>query len=215
MRKRFSVRGLISLSVFWSFLVEAVSGLVLYIKPQGRISRWTHWKLLGMNHSDWVDIHTIFGYVFLIFAVLHIVNNWKSIRFYIRRKIKTGIELRREMKVSAAVCLILIAGTVMNWAPFQGIMNLGDMIKESWPGAASTPIASHAERMSFAEFAEESEISLETALSKMKKSGYEIKDPSIRIEEVTKKYGLAPIDIHNIITEKINVQRRRDENIQG
>ncbi|MBE0460642.1 MAG: DUF4405 domain-containing protein, partial [Candidatus Aminicenantes bacterium] len=61
-------RAFISLSILWSFLVEAISGIVLYITPVGRVANWTNWKFLGLTKQNWEAIHTIFGYVFLLFA---------------------------------------------------------------------------------------------------------------------------------------------------
>ncbi len=206
MKKKFSGRGFISLSIFWSFIIETVSGLVLYIIPQGRISRWTSWNLWGLNHSDWVEIHTIFGYVFLIFAVFHIINNWKPITFYIKRKVRDGVKMRRELMVSLLLCLAMTTGILMNWPPFQAVIDLGDTIKKSWPGGTSNPIASHAERMTFEEFARESETGIQTALNRMQKAGYKLENAQISIESVVKKYGLAPIEIHRIITEGKNNQ---------
>jgi hypothetical protein len=201
MKKKFSARGFIALSLFWSFIVETISGLVLYIIPQGRISRWTNWKLLGMNHSDWVELHTIFGYIFLFFAVFHIVYNWKPIIFYIKRKVHTGIRMRRELIISLLLCGILTAGTLLNWAPFQAVIDLEDSIKKAWPGGASNPIASHAERMKFIEFAHESSVPVQTAQERMQKAGYVLENYQVEIKTLTKKYGLAPIEIHRIITD--------------
>lgn len=204
MKKKFSGRGFISLTVFWSFIIESVTGVVLYIIPTGRISRWTNWELLGLDHSGWVELHIIFGYVFLIFAVIHIINNWKPICFYIKRKVQAGMKIRKELLASLILCSVLTAGTLLNMAPFQAVIDLGESIKKTWPGGESTPIASHSERMTFAEFSKESGIDLHTALDKMETAGYYVGDSEILIAELTQKYGLAPIEIHEIITECVN-----------
>jgi hypothetical protein len=203
LKKELSRRGFIALSVFWSFIVETISGLVLYIVPQGSVSRWTNWKLLGLNHSDWVALHTIFGYIFLFFAVFHIVYNWKSIMYYIERKVQHGIEMPKELILSLFLCVVLTAGILLNWAPFRAVLNLEDTIKKSWPGGTSTPIASHAERMTFEEFARESNVGLQTALNRMHEAGYKLEESRVLIINVTKKYGLAPIEIHQIITKEV------------
>jgi hypothetical protein len=203
MKKGFSQRGFVALSLFWSFIIESISGLVLYVIPQGRISRWTNWKLIGLNHSDWVELHTIFGYVFLIFAVIHIAYNWKPIVYYIKRKVRNGIKMRKELVISLLLCSVITAGTLLNWAPFQSVIVLEDTIKKAWPGGTSNPVASHAERLSFADFARESGVELETARERMEKAGYPLKTDQILIRDLTRNFGLAPIDIYEIITHNI------------
>ena len=197
-----NIRGFISLSVFWSFIIEFVSGLVLYIAPTGSVSRWTNLRVLGLNHSDWVELHTIFGYVLLFFAAIHIIYNWKPIISYIKRKIHGGIRLRKEMIISLLLCSVLSAGIIFNMAPFQAFLDLEDTIRKSWPGAASDPIASHAERLTFEEFILETDVDLRKAIEKMENVGYRLENTEILISEIMKEYDLAPIDIYEIVTEE-------------
>ena len=48
-----STRSLTAFLVTWSFLVLTITGLVLYIVPQGRIAYWVHWSLLGLEKEQW------------------------------------------------------------------------------------------------------------------------------------------------------------------
>jgi hypothetical protein len=201
-KKKLNLRGLISLSVFWSFIIEFISGLVLYIAPTGSVSRWTNLKVIGLNHSDWVKLHTIFGYVFLFFAFIHIIYNWKPIVSYLQRKIHGGMRLRKEMIISVLLCSVLSAGIIFNLAPFQAVLDLGDTIRQSWPGASSEPIASHAERLTFEEFILEANVEIREAIKKMENVGYRLESKEILISEIMKEYDLAPIDIHRIITQE-------------
>jgi hypothetical protein len=196
------MRSFISLSLFWSFVIEFVSGLVLYITPTGSVSRWTNLKVLGLNHSDWVELHTIFGYVLLFFAAVHIIYNWKPIISYIKRKIHGGMRLRKEMIISLLLCSVLSAGIIFNMAPFQAVLDLEDTIRNSWPGAASDPIASHAERLTFEEFILETDINLLEAVEKMENLGYRLENKEILISEIMTEYDLAPIEIYEIVTEE-------------
>ncbi len=106
--------------------------------------------------------------------------------------------------MSLLLCGILTAGSLLNWAPFQAVIDLEDGIKKAWPGGTSNPIASHAERMKFMEFASESNVPVQTALERMQKAGYVIENQKVEIRILTKKYGLAPIEIHRIITDNEN-----------
>lgn len=199
---KLNIRSFVSLSVFWSFIIEFVSGLILYIAPTGSVSRWTNLRFLGLNHTDWVELHTIFGYVLLFFAVIHIIYNWKPIISYLQRKIHGGMRLRKEMIISLLLCSVLSAGIIFNLAPFQSVLDLGNTIRKSWPGAASDPIASHAERLTFEEFILETDVDIREAVKKMENAGYKLENKEILISEIMKDYDLAPIDIHRIITQE-------------
>jgi hypothetical protein len=60
-------RNLVSLLVAFSFLVLAVTGLIIFLSPS----------------SKFVDtLHSSMGVVFISFAVLHLFNNFKSLKGY-------------------------------------------------------------------------------------------------------------------------------------
>jgi len=91
-KKKFKFRAFTALIMLWSLIIETVSGVVLYIVPPGRIAHWTNWELWSLNKEGWEAIHTIFGYLFLIFACIHIYYNWKSILNYVRKRLKLVLE---------------------------------------------------------------------------------------------------------------------------
>ncbi len=52
-KNKHSSRSLIAFMVTWSFAVLTVTGIVLYIVPQGRIAYWTLWSFLGLSKDQW------------------------------------------------------------------------------------------------------------------------------------------------------------------
>jgi hypothetical protein len=44
-------RGFASLLTTFSFIVMSISGILLFIVPQGRIAEWTDWRMLGLTKS--------------------------------------------------------------------------------------------------------------------------------------------------------------------
>ena len=52
-----STRSLIAFLVTWAFLVLMVSGIVLYLVPQGRVAYWVHWSLAGLDKEQWAAVH--------------------------------------------------------------------------------------------------------------------------------------------------------------
>ena len=82
-----SLRAFVAFLVTWSFAVLGVTGLVLYVVPQGRVAFWTHWSLLGLGKTDWGNVHMLFGGVFIVTGILHLYFNWKP--FTSARRLET------------------------------------------------------------------------------------------------------------------------------
>ena len=61
-----SARSLTAFLVTGSFLVLTVTGIVLYVVPQGRVAYWVHWSLAGMEKDQWAWAHMIFGALFIV-----------------------------------------------------------------------------------------------------------------------------------------------------
>ena len=41
-----------SLTIMLAFLVMVLTGIVLYIVPQGRVAYWADWRLLGLSKTS-------------------------------------------------------------------------------------------------------------------------------------------------------------------
>jgi len=132
-KKPFNFRAFTTLAILWTLIIDAVSGLVLYTVPSGRIADWTNWTFAGFAKSEWETIHTVFSYIFLLFISLHLYNNWHSILHYIKRKFKQYTKARIELYLSLLVVIILLGGTIASIPPFSSVMDLGSLIKDAWP----------------------------------------------------------------------------------
>ena len=64
MKRPFRTRAFISLVLTFSALVMLVSGLVLYVMPEGRIAYWNDWRLLALDKEQWGAIHTLTSLLF-------------------------------------------------------------------------------------------------------------------------------------------------------
>ena len=151
-KKKFSWRGWTTFVVTLSFIVDTISGIILYIAPPGRVAHWTNWTIWGLDKEQWVAVHTIFGYLLLIIVVIHLYFNWNMFRNFIWSKVRKALQLRWEMLTAILVSLLVFLFTFWNIPPFSTIMNLGENLKESWEESkVEVPIA-HAELMSLQEF---------------------------------------------------------------
>ena len=88
-------KNIISLSVAFAFLSLSITGILLYIKQKAHAVEITH---------------TIFGLIFVGFAVFHIVNNWSSITGYSKEK-KSG-KFQKEFIIAGSIFGLVLIGTV-------------------------------------------------------------------------------------------------------
>ena len=200
MRKnKFKFRAFTALIVLWSFIVENVTGIVLYIVPPGRIAHWTNWKLWGFTKEQWAALHTIFGYLFLIFAVIHIYYNWKAILSYIKQKIKAGLRMRMEVAVSLLITILVFVATAMSIPPFSTVMDFGQKMKNSWEENSQEPFVPHAELMSLDEFTNQIGMPKDEAMEILRSKGITIPDSSALISDIARDNHTSPVAVYEIL----------------
>lgn len=198
-RRILKFRAFISLSILWSFLIEAISGIVLYVTPVGRVANWTNWKFWGLTKQDWEAIHTIFGYVFLLFAGFHIYNNWNAILNYVKKRIKQNFKMRVELITSFLLAICIFLGVLVNIPPFSSIMNFGDTLKNTWPENRNQPFLVRPEKLSFERFIKELGIPIEIANDLLKQNGILIREQSQLVQDIAKKNKVSPSDIYEML----------------
>ncbi|PWK23360.1 uncharacterized protein DUF4405 [Arcicella aurantiaca] len=88
-------KNIISLTIGFAFLAIAITGILLYIKQKSHAAEITH---------------TIFGLIFIGFAIFHIVNNWSSITGYSKER-KSG-KIQKELIVASAIFGVVLIGSV-------------------------------------------------------------------------------------------------------
>jgi Domain of unknown function (DUF4405) len=88
-------KNIISLTIGFAFLSIAITGILLYIKQKAHAVEITH---------------TVFGLIFIGFAIFHIINNWSSITGYSKDR-KSG-KVQKELVVAASIFGIILIGGI-------------------------------------------------------------------------------------------------------
>lgn len=198
-KKPFSWRGWTTFVVTISFIVDTISGIILYIAPPGRIANWTNWTVWGLNKEAWSAIHTIFGYVLLIIVALHLYYNWKIFIGFIWSKLRKALNLKWELLTATLVCFIVFVGTLWEVPPFSSTMKLGEYFKEGWEESkADVPIA-HAELLSLQKFAQEIDVPLEQIVKILKDKGYQVDNAQQALGDIAEKNKTSPEKLYEDI----------------
>ncbi|NMB82385.1 MAG: DUF4405 domain-containing protein [Ignavibacteria bacterium] len=197
MKKNFNWRGFTSLYITLSFIIMAISGIILYFAPPGRIANWSYWRFLGLLKSQWQAIHTIFTFLFIIATGFHLFFNWKPFIAYLKTKFESNVKLRKELLVSALFVVIIFVMTIYDFVPFKNVMDLGENLKDSWSTEKMEPPIPHAEDQTITEFAKTINMPVEELKNSLTAKGLNIPDENTTIKEIAKLNNISPSEIYN------------------
>jgi hypothetical protein len=142
---RFQWRAFVALGLTLGFLALAVSGIVLYVAPPGRVANWARWTLGALDRHQWQALHTAFALVFLVAGAFHLWFNVRALVFYVRSRIAEGARLRRELVAAGAAAAAVATLTLADLPPFSSVLDAGEAARSSWSSAGGEPPVPHAE----------------------------------------------------------------------
>ena len=165
-RRGFNTRALISLLVASGFLVMAITGIMLYVAPPGRVANWTDWTLLWLTKDQWAAVHISSSLVFVLAGLTHLVMNRKPFFNYLHTRFHGHEMPRAEGIVALAAVVALVWGTLANVPPISFLLDLNERAKLMWStDVAAEPPFGHAEEVTLANLAARDRFDLDTALA--------------------------------------------------
>jgi hypothetical protein len=195
---RFRIRSFFTLLLFLSALISSVSGIALYLRPEGSLARWVGWAWLGLDKQHWEAVHTIFVLLTLIAALVHLWYNWKPLTSYIRSKtsliLPSGKRLPfiREFLAAFAVASLFLYAAVMQWQPLSLLIDLRTQIKDGEYAMSAPPPVADADRMSISMLCKTIGISEQSAIEKALSRGIAFDDCSLTIGAIARKHSISP-----------------------
>ncbi|MCE1225984.1 MAG: DUF4405 domain-containing protein [Geobacteraceae bacterium] len=194
------LRGFISLLTALSFLIMTVSGIILFITPQGRVAYWLDWTFWGISKSQWGDMHITTSLLFSLAGLWHTWLNWRALVSYFQDKVKKTVALKVELAVAAVITLFCTVGGIYKTPPLSYVLEFNDWIKDSWvKGPDDEPIISHAELLPLKNFLQKTDIELEPALAELKKQGIAVSGPDQKLLDISRNNGKSPAAIYKLL----------------
>jgi len=185
-------RSLTSFSVLLSFVVIAVSGVMLFVSPKGRVAHWTGWTMWGLGKEEWEAVHLTMAIAFVLGVAFHIYFNWAFMVRYVKNAAAKGVRSKRELGLAAAAIVAVFLGTRMEIPPFSSIVALGENIKDYWETNSPRVPYPHAEESTVAEFATNVGLPLERVTERLHEKGFAFGDPGITVGDLAAKHGKTP-----------------------
>ncbi|HSP89439.1 MAG TPA: DUF4405 domain-containing protein [Vicinamibacterales bacterium] len=196
---KFHWKVFVSFYVVFSFLALAVSGIVLYVAPPGRVANWSVWQLLFLTKAQWQAVHTIVALAFLVAGAFHVYFNWKVLVAYLKSKLQSGLRMKRELAAASLTGVAILAVSMTGVPPFGTVMDVGEEIKNSWSTSSSEPPVPHAELMTVEKLAETVKIPVAKALANLEAKGVKGAQPTMIVQQVADENGLTPQQVYQRI----------------
>jgi len=155
MNNKFSWQSFISIGLLFSFIVMIISGIVLYVAPEGSLSRWISWDVLNLSKKQWEHQHTVFSYLFILFTVFHIFKiNWGLLLSYFTPE-KIKISHFKEVVIAFLITILVFIGTLYNVGPLRFVNNLGGAISDKFAENVEIPNIPDSEKLTIKQFSSE------------------------------------------------------------
>ncbi len=200
MSRKFNWRAFTSLYIILSFIIMAVSGLILFIAPPGRIANWTNLTILGLTKSQWQALHTVFTILFILAAGFHIYFNWRPLMAYLRTRIRETIQIRKEFISSGIVVLLLVIATLTRIPPFSSLMELSEDLSYAWSAPETEPPIPHAELLTIGQLAKQSGKPADKLIQQLyENSGIQADSSAGTLTELAAAYGRSPQELYSLM----------------
>ncbi len=191
-----------SFGVFLSFLAAAISGIILYLRPEGSLAAWTGWNAFGIDKKGWEGLHIVSIAMFVLFAVAHIQFTWRVLIGYIRRKAADGKLLWKELAAALFIVLLILAGAVTRRGPVWRLVDLRSQVKEGIHLVKVGPPVPNAQDMPIAELCALIHVTPETAVANLEKAGYPVADLGATLTDLAERGKTSPEKLYSIIIKR-------------
>jgi hypothetical protein len=200
-RRAFNTRALISLLVASGFLVMAVTGIMLYVSPPGRVANWTDWTLLWLTKDQWAAVHISSSLVFVLAGLTHLVMNRKPFFNYLHTRFHGHEMPRLEGVVAVLAVVALVWGTLANVPPISWLLDLNERAKLMWSTEIDAePPFGHAEEVSLAMLGTRDRFAAEAAVTALEAAGLVVAEgTATTLRQIADDNGRSPGEIYPII----------------
>lgn len=199
--KKFRFRNFTSFTLFFSFIVFVISGIALYMKPEGDMARWIGWTFLGLTKKEWEGFHVLIALFFLVFGVIHFCYNWKVLLSFCKDKISKSLTLKRELVASCGIVILFLACILMQWQPFWKVAEWRQSLKKNKNLITiKEPEAGFAKKkMTY--LAQVFGMSADELILRLNQQNIKVGDPDDELRDVAKANNLSPEKVYIILTK--------------
>ena len=194
-----SLRKITSLSITFSFFIMTYTGIILFIAPKGRVANWINWEFLGLDKTQYTNLHVTFMVLFIVGIFVHLYLNYRPLLGYLKNKARSFSLLTKEFILAFGLNLLFVLGTLYYWVPFEQFLDFEDEIKSSWETKQDKAPYGHAELSSITEFAQKTGQKADDIIQKLSAKGLVNVTADQSIAAIAKSNNKSPADLFKMI----------------
>jgi len=194
----FQVRRLVTAVLALSFVAAAVSGIVLFLRPEGSLARWTGWMVFGLDKKQWEAVHIVLVLVLLFASLAHVWLNWRPLVASALARTSRGpaagwrLGVAPEFAAAVGVVLIAVSAAVIPWQPATALLGMRSLIKDGRLAARVLPPAADADRLTVSALCRALSIDEQRGIANARARGLEVQDPSQTIATIAERHRVTP-----------------------
>jgi hypothetical protein len=193
------LRKITSLTALLSFVFMVITSIMLYIVPQGRVAYWSDWTLLGLDKTQWADIHINMGLLFLLSIGLHIYYNWKAILAYLKDKARQVRIFTPDFNAAFGLTLAILVGTLLAVPPFNWPLVFNAHLKDVGALKYGEPPYGHAELSRLDHFVRKTGLALPAAVAALREAGIRFDSEQATLQAIARQNRRSPQDLFRIM----------------
>jgi hypothetical protein len=204
----FRIRRLVTAVLALSFLAAAVSGIVLFLRPEGSLARWTGWMVLGLDKRRWEAVHIVLVLILLMASVAHAWHNWRSLvasalsQSSRRQAAGWRVRVAPEFVVAVGIVLVALSTAIVPWQPATSLLGIRSLIKDGRLAARVLPPAADADRLTFREVCRLLSVDERRGMANARAHGIEIQEPSQTIATIAERHRVTPEAVYLALSDR-------------
>ncbi|RMF77008.1 MAG: DUF4405 domain-containing protein [Acidobacteria bacterium] len=194
------LRRITSLTILLAFVAMALTGVVLYLVPEGRVAYWSGWTLWGLSKTQWGQVHLTMGLLMLVAGIVHVWLNWRPIVSYLRtRPRRARLLVSPEAAAALALTLAVAVLTLFEIPPMSWVLAGSEAFKARAATVYGEPPYGHAEQSPLGVFARRVGIDPMLARQTLEQAGWSVPDPGATLAEIAAAHGRTPRDLWRVL----------------
>ncbi|MFW5887791.1 MAG: DUF4405 domain-containing protein [Bacteriovoracia bacterium] len=194
---KFKFRYFISLLLAFLFLILAISGIVLFFAPTGRVANWTNWSFLGLGKEQYASLHILISLIIIIAVPIHLYYNWKIFVNALKKNKYIFTSKESIYAVASAVIIVLLGALIV--FPASTLMNIQDSTQKYWAKNTTKPPYPHAELSTLMEFLKKIDVTQAKAVERMLERNIKFNNFNQTIQEIARNNDMSPAKLHQIV----------------
>jgi len=194
-------RRVVSLVLLMAFLMVLVTSIVLYIEPQGRIARWTGWRLLGLGKGQWHDLHLSMGLLMLASALLHTYLNWRPLVAALRNRARRVYVFAPAFLVALVLTGFFAVTGLLRLPPLGWVLEGGDVLKDRAAAKPGAPPYGHAEDSPLDVLVVRTGLDVARVLEGLRRADVDLENPRERLGDIARRNRLTPQQLYRIVRD--------------